>query len=70
MLTIIPVIPAPFVTYEEYSRVTGLPMGTIKDYVSKGKIIVKEKEQTKGKPFVNMVAMYEIAVREATKKLG
>ena len=47
MSTISPVIPAPFVTYEEYSRVSGLPVGTIKDYVAQGKILVKKKDRTK-----------------------
>lgn len=70
MHSISPVIPAPFVTYEKYSSMTGLPMGTIKDYVSKGKIIVKEKENHKDKPFINMVAMHVIAAREAKEILG
>lgn len=70
MLTYNPVSPAPFVTYEEYSRISGLPMGTIKDYVNQGKILIKKKERPKEKPLVNMVAMIEIAAREAIEKLG
>ncbi len=70
MSTISPVIPAPFVTYEEYSRVSGLPVGTIKDYVAQGKILVKKKDRTKGRAFVNMVAMHELAAREAKELLG
>ncbi|CDT75958.1 Cox [Vibrio coralliirubri] len=70
MLTISPVIPAPFVTYEEYSRISGLPLGTIKDYVSQGKILVKEKGKTKGRAFVNIIAMHELAAREAKEVLG
>ncbi|RBW64546.1 hypothetical protein DS893_12700 [Vibrionales bacterium C3R12] len=70
MLTISPVIPAPFVTYEEYSRATGLSVGTIKDYVSKGKIFVKKKANNKDKPFINMVAMHELAARETAELLG
>ncbi|ANU36259.1 hypothetical protein [Vibrio scophthalmi] len=70
MLSYSPVQPVPYVTYEEYSRLTGLPMGTIKDYVSKGKILIKKKERTKEKPLVNMVAMNEMATREALEMLG
>lgn len=70
MLTYNPVSPAPFVTYEEYSRISGLPMGTIKDYVNQGKILIKKKERPIEKPLVNMVAMIEIAAREAIEKLG
>ncbi len=65
MLSYSPVQPVPYVTYEEYSRLTGIPMGTIKDYVSKGKILTKKKQLPKEKPLVNMVAMNEMATREA-----
>ncbi|MCG7495614.1 hypothetical protein MHO82_01900 [Vibrio sp. Of7-15] len=70
MLTYNPVSPVPFVTYEEYSRISSLPMGTIKDYVNQGKTLIKKKERPKEKPLVNMVAMIEIAAREAIEKLG
>lgn len=70
MLSYSPVQPVPYVTYEEYSRLSGIPLGTIKDYVSRGKILIKKKERAKEKPLVNMVAMNEMAVREALEMLG
>ncbi|AGN34193.1 hypothetical protein VPPG_00068 [Vibrio phage VD1] len=70
MLSYSPALPVPFVTYEEYSRATGIPVETIKSYARKGKIIIKEKQAPKEKPLVNLIAMHEIAVREALQALG
>ncbi|MFH4793852.1 hypothetical protein ACRTEU_08570 [Vibrio alginolyticus] len=70
MLSYNPVLPVPFVTFEEYSRVTGLKLETIRDYVRKGRIIIQEKRAPKEKPLVNLIAMNEIAAREALAKLG
>lgn len=70
MLSYSPVQPVPYVTYEEYSRLSGIPLGTIKDYVSRGKILTKRKDRPKEKPLVNMIAMNELAAREALEMLG
>ncbi|ANB97621.1 hypothetical protein WOC12_00340 [Vibrio parahaemolyticus] len=70
MLSYNPVLPVPFVTFEEYSRITGLKLETIRDYVRKGRIIIQEKRAPKEKPLVNLIAMNEIAAREALAKLG
>ncbi|MDW1938239.1 hypothetical protein R7X16_15015 [Vibrio sp. 818] len=61
MLSYNPVLPVPFVTFEEYSRITGLKLETIRDYVRKGRIIIQEKRAPKEKPLVNLIAMNEIA---------
>ncbi|GEA62270.1 hypothetical protein [Vibrio comitans] len=60
----------PFVTFEVYSLQTGMPLNTVKDYARRGKIIIKTKDRPGEKPLVNMVAMREIAAREALEKLG
>ncbi|MFW1315345.1 hypothetical protein ACEWBY_09185 [Vibrio parahaemolyticus] len=70
MLSYNPVLPVPFVTFEEYSRITGLKLETIRDYVRKGRIIIQEKRAPKEKPLVNLIAMNEIAARETLAKLG
>ncbi|HIH0458031.1 TPA: hypothetical protein ACYHOL_001062 [Vibrio cholerae] len=61
---------SPYVTCEKYSVISGLPMGTIRQYIAEGRIIIKPKTKTKEKPLVNMVAMHEIAAREAMHVLG
>lgn len=61
---------SPYVTMEEYSRLTGLALGTIKQYIGEGRIITKKKDKPRDKPLVNMVAMHEIAAREAMQVLG
>ncbi|MCG9724493.1 hypothetical protein [Vibrio brasiliensis] len=70
MLSYSPVVPVPFVTFEEYSRATGIPLRTIQDYVRKGRIIIKKKDLGKEKPLINLVAMTELATREAVELLG
>lgn len=40
---------SPYVTYEEYSRITGLPIGTIKMYVEQGRVIIKPKKRRRDK---------------------
>lgn len=70
MLSYSPALPVPFVTYEEYSRATGIPIETVKSYARNGKIIIKKKTAPKEKPLVNLIAMNELAVREALEVLG
>ncbi|EMC4024019.1 hypothetical protein VDT04_000227 [Vibrio cholerae] len=61
---------SPYVTCEKYSVISGLPMGTIRQYIAEGRIIIKPKDKVKEKPLINMVAMHEIAAREAMQVLG
>jgi len=70
MLSYSPALPVPFVTFEEYSRATGIPMRTIQDYARQGRIIIKKKDVPKEKPLINLVAMNELAAREAIELLG
>ena len=70
MLSYSPALSVPFVTYEEYSRATGIPIETVKSYARNGKIIIKKKSAPKEKPLVNLIAMNELAVREALEVLG
>ncbi|MEZ9847684.1 hypothetical protein AB4346_17915 [Vibrio breoganii] len=62
-------LPIPYVTYEEYSKITGIPVNTIKDYVHKGKIVIKKKDLPREKPLINMIAMIEMAIRETEDHL-
>jgi hypothetical protein len=61
---------APFVTYEKYMQLTGLARSTLTDAIREGKVIIKKKSRQKEKPLINMVAMAEIAAREALEVLG
>ncbi|HBC3454425.1 TPA: hypothetical protein KDY47_003278 [Vibrio parahaemolyticus] len=61
---------SPYVTMEEYSRITGLALGTIRQYIQESRIIIKPKDKPRDKPLINMVAMHEIAAREAMSILG
>ncbi|MEZ9233272.1 hypothetical protein AB4259_19550 [Vibrio amylolyticus] len=61
---------APFVTYAKYMELTGIANTTLRKKIEDGEIITKKKENPKDKPFINMVAMNEIAAREALEVLG
>ncbi|PMJ92837.1 hypothetical protein [Vibrio sp. 10N.261.55.A7] len=61
---------APFVTYDKYMELTGIKYTTLRDQVDSGKVIIKKKDKPREKPMINMVAMNEIAAREALEVLG
>ncbi|WP_417883549.1 hypothetical protein [Vibrio rumoiensis] len=70
MLSYQPVIPAPFMTYEEYSRYTGFSIRHLRTLQKEGRLIIKQKANPKEVPQVNVIAMTEIAAREAIAALG
>jgi galactitol-specific phosphotransferase system IIB component len=63
-------IPVPFVTIQQYSQLTGMAVGTIKDKIGKGDIIIKSKKLPREQPLVNMIAMHKIAMKEAEMKVA
>lgn len=70
MLSFQIVINTPFMTYEQYSQLSGMPKRTIMDWVAEGKLPIKTKEKAKETPMINMVALHEMATREAMQLLG
>ena len=63
-------ISVPFVTIQQYSQLTGMAVGTIKDKIGKGDIIIKSKKLPREQPLVNMIAMHKIAMKEAEMKVA
>ncbi|AVH33421.1 regulator [Vibrio fluvialis] len=49
---------------------SGLAEGTVKQFITDGRIIIKPKTKPREKTLINMVAMTEIAAREAMELLG
>lgn len=70
MLSFQPAIPVPFMALDEYSRQTQIPRSTLEKMATQGRLILKKKESPKEKVMVNLVAMTEIAAREALAVLG
>ncbi|MBP3140112.1 hypothetical protein ACTFQ5_15790 [Aliivibrio fischeri] len=70
MLSFQVVITAPFMTLDEYSRHSGMTKRTLKDWAAQGKLILKKKDLPKETPLVNVIAMQELATREALSYLG
>ncbi|QVK24849.1 DNA-binding protein [Shewanella dokdonensis] len=54
-------VPTPYVTYEEFARITGLPYNTVKRMVYDGRLPVREKNNPKEKPMINLVALHKEA---------
>ena len=65
MLSFQVVINSPYMTYEEYARFSGLTLRTLRDWAAEGKLIIKKKEKPRETPMVNVIAMVEMATREA-----
>ncbi len=55
-------IATPFVTYEEYSRLSGLPYNTVKKMVADGRIPIRPKVRKNDKPLINLLALTQEAV--------
>ena len=53
---------APYLSLQEYARVTGIPFDTCRGMVRDGRIIIRPKELSNGKVEVNMVAMLKDAI--------
>ncbi len=61
---------SPYVTVEHYSQISGLAEGTIKQFIDEGRIFIKPKTKPREKTLINMIAMNEMAAREALEILG
>lgn len=70
MLSFQPVIPVPFMALDEYSRLCQIPRSTLEKMSQDGRLILRKKTRPKDKPMVNVIAMTEIAAREAIAALG
>lgn len=55
-------VAAPYLSLEEYARVTGIPFDTCRGMVRDGRIIIRPKQLANGKVEVNMIAMLKDAI--------
>ncbi|CZF83147.1 hypothetical protein [Grimontia marina] len=70
MLSFTVAIPAPYMTYAEYARFTGMSKRLVEDWAALGKVIIAPKVLAGEKPLVNVIAMIEKASRETNEILG
>lgn len=64
MTTIAYQIPSPYVSFEEYSRLSGIPVRSIRGMVSDGRLPIRPKVKPQEKPLINMLAL----MREADEQ--
>ncbi|MFZ4219733.1 DNA-binding protein [Enterobacter ludwigii] len=55
-------VPSAYVSLETYSKLAGLPMGTCREMVKDGRIIIRPKKKAKERVEVNLVAMLKDAI--------
>lgn len=55
-------VAAPYLSLEEYARITGIPFDTCRGMVRDGRIIIRPKQLANGKVEVNMIAMLKDAI--------
>ena len=70
MLSYQVVFNTPFMTYDQYSQFSGMPKRTIIDWVADGRLPIKSKTKPKETPLINVVALFEMASREALEAQG
>ncbi|HGJ5879085.1 MAG TPA: DNA-binding protein [Arsenophonus nasoniae] len=56
---------SPYVSVDEYSRLSGIPVNTVRAMVNKGEIIIRPKKGAKEKIQINMIAMLKDAIRNS-----
>jgi len=58
-------VASPYLSLEEYAKVTGIPFDTCRGMVREGRIIIRPKKRAGEKVEVNMVAMLRDAISNA-----
>ena len=70
MLSFNVVVSTPYMTYEEFSQLSGISKRTLIEWQAEGKLPIKKKVKPKEKPLVNMIALKELAARETIDWIG
>ncbi len=50
-------ISAPYVSFEEYARLSGVPVTFVRHLVREGRLPIRPKCKPQEKPFINMLAL-------------
>lgn len=58
-------VASPYVSIKEYSRISGIPLDTVRDMVHDGRVIIRPKKGRNEKIQVNMIAMLKDAIRNS-----
>ncbi|ACR69414.1 DNA-binding protein [Edwardsiella ictaluri] len=61
-ITINVTVSAPYVSINEYARLSGIPVATCRGMVADGRIIIRPKSSAQEKIEVNMIAMLKDAI--------
>lgn len=56
---------SPYVSVDEYSRLSDIPVNTVRRIVNNGDIIIRPKKYAKEKIQINMIAMLKDTIRNS-----
>ena len=57
-------IGSPYMTREEYSRVSGISLPLIKKMIADGRLPIRPKNAAKEKPLINVLALFNEAAEQ------
>lgn len=58
-------VSSPYISINEYARLSGIPLNTCRAMINRGEILIRPKLSAKGKIQVNMVAMLQDAINNS-----
>lgn len=57
-------IQSPFISFEEFSRQSGIPVNTVRNMVKEDRLPIRIKLKPKEKPLINMLALAKEAAEQ------
>ena len=57
-------IASPYVSVEEFARLSGMPAGTVQTMIKDGRLPTRQKIKKQHKPLINMVALMSEAYEQ------
>ena len=59
-------IDAPYISFEEYARRTGIQVGAVRKLGAAGRLPIRPKVKAQERPFINMLALAQEAAKQAS----
>ncbi|ABN60788.1 hypothetical protein [Shewanella baltica] len=57
-------IATPYVTFEQYATLSGIPFNTVREMAKTGRLPLRPKDRPKEKPLINMLALTREAMEQ------
>ncbi len=57
---------SPYISVDEYARISGIPAGTVNKMIGDGRLTIRPKVKPKEKPLINMLALFNEASQQVS----